>query len=66
MPSPTNPGPLGLPPPTGQYACPADIKAFLQAHAWDSGYAIVGDYSTAKKAAWICSKSGQYNDKGKS
>jgi hypothetical protein len=58
MPSPTNLGPLGLPPPTGQYACLADIKALLQAHARDNSYAIASDCSTAKKAAWICSKSG--------
>lgn len=65
MPSPTNPGPLG-PPPTGQYTALADVKSLLQAHAWDHGYATVCDCSTAKKAAWICSKSGKYTSKNKS
>jgi hypothetical protein len=66
MPSPTTLGPLGPPPPTGEYADLADIKPLLQAYAWDNGYAIVGDCSTAKKAAWICSKGGKYTGKNKS
>ena len=66
MPSLTHPEPLGPLPPTGEYSCLADIKALLQAHAQDNGYAIVGDCSTLKKAAWVCSKSGKYNDKNKS
>jgi Transcription factor AFT len=65
MPSIAQPGPLGPTPPTGQYACPADIKAVLQAHARENNYAIATDCSTAKKAAWVCSKSGQYNSKNK-
>jgi hypothetical protein len=63
--SPTNPGPLGPLPPNGQYTNLADTKPLLQAHARDNGYAIAGDCSTAKKAAWVCSKSGKYNDKSK-
>jgi hypothetical protein len=66
MPSPTNPGPLSLPPPTGQYTDLANVKPLLQAYAQDNGYAIAGDCSTAKKAAWVCLKSGKYNDKNKS
>ncbi len=65
MPSPTHPEPLGPPPPTSQYSGLDEIKALLQAHARDNGYAIVGDCSTPKKAAWVCSKSGKYNDKNK-
>jgi hypothetical protein len=65
MPSPTHLEPLGPPPPTGQYAGLAEIKALLQAYARDNGYAIVVDCSTPKKAAWVCSKSGKYNDKNK-
>jgi Transcription factor AFT len=65
MPSPTNPGPLGPLPPTRQYTNLADVKPLLQAHAQDNGYAIAGDCSIAKKAAWVCSKSGKYNDKNK-
>jgi hypothetical protein len=63
--SPTHPEPLGPPPPTGQYSGLAEIKALLQAHARDNGYAIASDCSTPKKAAWVCSKSGKYNDKCK-
>ena len=65
MPSPTHPEPLGPPPPTGQYSDLAEIKALLQAHARDNGYAITGDSSTPKRAAWVCSKSGKYNNKCK-
>jgi hypothetical protein len=40
MPSPTDLGSLGPPPPTGEYADLADIKLLLQAYARDNGYAI--------------------------
>jgi hypothetical protein len=63
MPSPTHPGPLGLVPLAGQYASTADIKAALQAHARNSGYAIVADSGRPIRAGWICSKGGKYNDK---
>jgi hypothetical protein len=46
MPSPTLPGPLGPPPPAGQYATTTEIKASLQAHAGENGYAIAVDSST--------------------
>jgi hypothetical protein len=65
MPSPTNPGPLSPLPLTRQYTNLADVKPLLQAYAQDNGYAIAGDCSTAKKAAWVCLKSGKYNDKNK-
>jgi hypothetical protein len=63
--SPTHPEPLGPPPPTVQYSRLAEIKALLQAHTRDNGYAITSDSSTPKRAAWVCSKSGKYNDKNK-
>jgi len=66
MPSPTALGPLSPPPPTSEYADLADIKPLLQAHARDNGYAVISDCSTAKKAAWVCSKSGKYTGKNKS
>jgi hypothetical protein len=66
MPSPTHPGPLGLVLPASQYASTADIKAALQAHARNNGYAIVADSSTPIRAGWICLKGGKYNDKSKS
>jgi hypothetical protein len=66
MPSPTHPEPLGLAPPVGQYTSTADIKAALQAHARDNGYAIAADSGTLTRAGWICSKGGKYNDKNKS
>jgi hypothetical protein len=66
MPSPTHLGPLGPVPPAGQYASTADIKAALQAHAHNNGYAIVANSSTPIQARWICSKGGKYNDKSKS
>jgi hypothetical protein len=58
MPSPTDLGPLSLAPPTSQYASTADVKAALQAHARDNGYAISANSTTAKRAGWICSKGG--------
>ena len=66
MPSPTDPGPLGPLPPVGQYASPADIKAVLQEHAGQNGYAISADTKTPTRAAWICLKGGKYNNKNKS
>jgi hypothetical protein len=57
--------PLGPPPPTGQYSGLAEIKALLQAHARDNGYAIASNCPTPKKAAWVCSKSCKYNNKCK-
>ena len=66
MPSPSELGPLGPPPPTGQYDDLLQIKTFLQAHARENGYAITVQKTTPKDGAWICSKGGMYDDKGKS
>jgi hypothetical protein len=66
MPSPTYLGPLGPLPLAGEYATPADIKAALQAHARDNGYAIAADSRTPTRAYWICFKGGKYNHKNKS
>ena len=65
MPSETQPGPLGPAPPAGQYTDLPTIKAALQAHGRDNGYAIAVDSSTKHRAGWICSKGGKYNDKNK-
>jgi hypothetical protein len=66
MPSLTHLGPLGLAPPAGQYASKADIKAALQVHARNNGYAVAADSGTADRAGWIYFKGGKYNDKNKS
>jgi hypothetical protein len=66
MPSLSQPGPLGPPPPIGQYDDLLQIKLFLQAHARQNGYAIIVQKTTPKDGAWICSKGGKYDDKGKS
>jgi hypothetical protein len=66
MPSLAQPGPLGPPPPTGNYDTLAQIKPVLQAHARENGYAIIVQKSTPKDGAWVCSKSGKYDNKGKS
>jgi hypothetical protein len=66
MPSPPQPSPLGPPPPSGQYDDLLQIKLFLQDHARQNGYAIIVQKSTPKEGAWICSKGGKYDDKGKS
>jgi hypothetical protein len=66
MPSPSQPGPLGAPPPTGQYDDLLQIKVFLHAHARQNGYAISVQKTTPKDGAWICSKGGKYRDTGKS
>jgi hypothetical protein len=66
MPSPSQPGPLGPPPPTGQYDNLLQIKLVLQAHARQNGYAIIVQKSTPKDGAWICSKGGKCDNKGKS
>jgi hypothetical protein len=66
MPSLSQPGLLGSPPPTGQYDDLLQIKVFLQAYACQNGYAISVQKSTPKDGAWICSKGGKYKDIGKS
>jgi hypothetical protein len=66
MPSLSQPGPLGAPPPIGQYDDLLQIKVFLQAHARQNGYAISVQKTTPKDGAWICSKGGKYRDTGKS
>jgi hypothetical protein len=66
MPSPTDLGPLGPPPPTGQYSKHSDITDVLQAHARENGYAITINKTTPKIGAWICSKGGKYDSQGKS
>jgi hypothetical protein len=65
MPSILEPGPLGSPPPIGQYSDREAIKVALQAHARDNGWAIKVDSSTAKDTAYICSKGGKYDSRGK-
>lgn len=51
MPSPSELGPLGPPPPTGQYDDLLQIKTFLQAHARENGYAITVQKTTPKDGA---------------
>src|SRR5436305_7376908 len=66
MPSIAEPAPLGPEPPTGNYNTHSDYKAVLQAYAFEHGFAISSDnYVAGKRAAWICTRSGQYNDKCK-
>ena len=66
MPSIAMPGPLGPPPPTGTFNTPAEYKDILQSHAANNGYAIISNsYVPLKKAAWVCSKSGGYDSRGK-
>jgi hypothetical protein len=48
------------------YTTPADIKAALQAHARNNGYAVAADSGTPTIAYWIFSKGSKYNDKNKS
>jgi hypothetical protein len=64
MPSLTEHGPLGPLPTLDNDDCKAldTIKAALQKHALAHGYAIKTDCSTPIKAAWVCSKSGNYDD----
>ena len=66
IPSVLGPGPLGPPPPTGQYTDRDAIKAALQAYARNNSFAIKVDSSTAKEAAYICSKGSKYDNRGKS
>jgi hypothetical protein len=67
MPSLTEHGLLGPPPTLDDDDCKAldTIKAALQKHALAHGYAIKPDCSTPIKAAWVCSKSGNYDDRSK-
>jgi hypothetical protein len=67
MPSLTEHGPLGPPPTLNNDDCKEldTIKAALQKHALAHGYAIKTDCSTPIKAAWVCSKSGNYDDRSK-
>jgi len=51
MPSLTHLEPLGPPLLTSQYSDLAEIKALLQAHACNNGYAITSNSSTPKRAA---------------
>jgi len=51
MPSATDLGPLGPPPPTGQYSDVGNITDLLQAHARENGYAIKVNKTTPKYAA---------------
>jgi hypothetical protein len=61
MPSPTEVGPLSLPPPIRQYEKHSDITHALQSHARENGYAITVNKTTPTVGAWICSKGGKYN-----
>jgi hypothetical protein len=67
MPSLTEHGPLGPPSTLDHDDCKAldTIKSALQKHALAQGYAIKTDCSTLIKAAWVCSKSGNYDDRSK-
>jgi hypothetical protein len=64
MPSPSEPGPLGPHPLTGQYDDLLQIKAFLQAHARENGYAIIVQKTTVTVrhmyAATAVSAKGQF------
>ena len=64
MPSLTDHGPLGPPPTLSDDDCKSldTIKAALQNHALINGYAINVNCSTLLKAAWVCSKSGRYDN----
>jgi hypothetical protein len=66
MPSPTEVGPLGPPPLIGQYKKHSNITHALQAHARENGYAITVNKTTPTVGAWICSKGGKYDPRGKS
>jgi hypothetical protein len=66
MPSIATPGLLGLPPPTGTYTTYTEYKSLLQAYRFDYGFAIASDnYVAGNRAAWICTRSGKYDNKGK-
>jgi hypothetical protein len=66
MPSVALPGPIGPPPPSGNFDTRDDYTAILQAHAFDNMYAIIeSTYISLKKAAWTCSRSGAYRAQGK-
>jgi hypothetical protein len=63
MPSIASPGPLGPPPPSGNFNTRDEYTNILQAHAFDNMFSIAeSTYIPLKKAAWTCSRSGAYRD----
>jgi fermentation-respiration switch protein FrsA (DUF1100 family) len=56
---------LGPPIPLGVYSDPKAVKAALQAHACQNGYAITVSSSSSRWAFYIYSKDSKYDPKGK-
>ena len=63
MASALEPGPLGPAPEEAIYTDPPTIKAALQAHAREHGYAITCNSSTSSRILYVCSKHGVYDSR---
>ena len=63
MPTDLEPGPLGPALDEAIYEDPSAIKAALQAHAKENGYAVSYNSSVSTRVVYVCSKHGSHNDR---